>query len=83
MSKGEIFAVVTGIAVVAAIIKFVPMFSYNPVEVIPEPVTIQFECLIVDREGQSVHAVIEVEQEDVITLITGDQWQFMSRMEER
>lgn len=49
----------------------------------PEPTTVKFECLIVDRQGETVHATLEVEQEDVITLITGDQWQFMSRMEEQ
>jgi len=50
----------------------------------PEPVTtVQFDCLIVDSDGVSVRAMLTVENEDVLTLITGEKWRFQRRMEEQ
>ena len=47
-----------------------------------EPTTVKFSTLIVDQSGASVHAVLEVEREDVAVLITGEKWKFMRRIEE-
>ena len=68
------------VAIAAIITVFLAQAMPRPQEPIT---TIKFDCLIVDAEGVAVHATLEVEREDVITLITGDKWRFQRRMEEQ
>jgi len=74
----EVIVVAVGIVVVAVAIS-----AWNPKPVLKPVTTVQFDCLIVDSDGVAVAAVLTVENEDVLTLITGDKWRFQRRMEEQ
>jgi len=70
-------------AVLMLALLVVVSLAVGNVEPPPEPTTTSYDALIVDSEGVAVHAVLTVENEDVLTLVTGDKWRFQRRMEEQ